>query len=168
MPVRFFLFLVASASLASAGCVTVNDAGQKIGAITCVTGKVLKVDQSNSRAFFLDFCEDHRRCPFTVVVFPRHLRDVGDIRELEGKDIEIHGEVQQWMGKAEIVLRDARQLHGGSLPPVPKTYDVARQGKYNPGQFRKAKTSKSSTTKPKKATGPDELGIDVQEKPAEF
>jgi hypothetical protein len=68
------------------------------------------------------------------VVFPSNLKDVGDVRELEGKTIEIWGRITSWRGHAEIVLRDARQLKGeaAKLPPVPKEYDVERKGKFSP------------------------------------
>ena len=153
--------LAAIPALAPAACIPLDQAAHKVGATTCVTGKVVKVDQSNPSVFFLDFCEDYRRCPFTVVVFPRHLRDVGDIRQLKGKDVEIHGEIQQWMGRAEIVLKDARQLHGGVLPPVPKNYDVSHHGNYSPGQFKRATPAKRTSPKQKKGVGPDELGVDT-------
>src|SRR5256885_7518206 len=52
----------------------------KTGSRACVSGKVLKVVAGRG-AQFLDFCEDYAKCPFTVVVFDRDLRDVGDIRQ---------------------------------------------------------------------------------------
>jgi len=119
---------------AAAKCIPFAEAENKIGAQACVTGKVLKVAQSAGGTFFLNFCENYRECPFTVVVFPSDLRDVGDVRALEGKTIEIFGKITSWRGHAEIVLRDARQLKGESakLPPIPKEYDAERKGKFSP------------------------------------
>jgi hypothetical protein len=95
---------------------------------------VVSVGQSKSGTFFLNFCQNYRECPFTVVVFPSHVKDVGDVRALEGKTIEIFGKITSWRGHAEIVLRDVRQLKGESakLPPVPKEYDAERKGKFSP------------------------------------
>lgn len=123
------LLLLASGA-AFADCIAIEKAQEKIGADTCVTGKVVKVVESRSGTWFLDFCEDYRSCPFTVVVFPSNLRDVGDVRLLQGKTIEIHGKIKLYGGRAEIVLRDRRQLKGetGSLPSMPKGYDAERRG----------------------------------------
>jgi hypothetical protein len=105
----------------------------------------LKVAQSNSGTFFLNFCDKYQGCPFTVVVFPSSLKDVGDVHALEGKTIEIFGTITSWRGHAEIVLKDARQLKGESakLPPVPKEYDVERKGKFSP---QAPSSSKDKTT----------------------
>ncbi len=120
--------------MAIGGCVPMNEAENRIGDQACVTGKVVKVAQSKSGTFFLNFCENYRDCPFSVVVFPSHLKDVGDVRQLEGKTIEIFGKITRWRGHAEIVLRDARQLKGeaAKLPPLPKEYAVERKGKFSP------------------------------------
>ncbi len=119
---------------AMAKCVPYTEAENRIGAEACVTGKVVNVGQSNSGTFFLNFCEKYQGCPFTVVVFPSRLKDVGDVRTLEGKTIEIFGKITSWKGHAEIVLKDARQLKGeaAKLPPIPKEYDVERKGKFSP------------------------------------
>jgi len=122
------------AATAAAKCISIEEAAQKVGANVCVTGKVLKVARSSGGSFFLDFCENYKACPFTVVVFPSNLKDVGDVRELEGKTIEIAGKVQLWRGRAEIVLRDSRQLKGEAarIPPIPKDYDVQKKGRFSP------------------------------------
>ena len=99
-----------------------------------MTGMVVRVKQGARGVHFLDFCDDFRLCPFTVVIFPRDLKSVGDVRQLEGKTIEIYGKIQSWRGHGEIVLRDSRQLKGeaAKLPPAPKEYDVERKGKFSP------------------------------------
>ncbi len=127
--------------VASAACIAMEEAPKHLGETTCVTGKVLKVVQTKSNTSFLDFCEDYRQCPFTVVVFAKDLRNVGDVKLLEGKTIEIHGTIQQYEGRAQIILRDKRQLKGeaAKLPPVPKTYDASRHGTFSAGQFKGAK-----------------------------
>src|SRR3954453_4266992 len=134
-------------SLASGECLSIEQTKDKTGSRTCVSGKVLKVVAGRG-AHFLDFCEDYSKCPFTVVVFDRDLRDVGDVRQLEGKLIEIHGNIVNYEGRSEIVLRDASQLKGNSprLPPIPKTYDVERRGNFS----ATAKSSKSAKARQKK------------------
>jgi hypothetical protein len=123
--------------MASAACLPITEAPAKIGQTACITGKVVKVGVGNSGTLFLNFCEDYRQCPFTVVVFPGDLRHVGDVRQLEGKTVEVHGKVQKYGGQAEIILRESRQLRGeaAKLPPLPKTYDVERKGGFSAGKF---------------------------------
>jgi hypothetical protein len=41
-----------------------------------------------------------RVCPFTVVVLPADIRKVRDIRQLEGRPIEIKGTIQDYDGRA--------------------------------------------------------------------
>jgi DNA/RNA endonuclease YhcR with UshA esterase domain len=128
-------------SIASAACISIEEAAKKIGETACVTGKVLKVAQSKGGTYFLDFCEDYRNCPFTVVVFPKDLPNVGAVKLLTGKTIEITGKIEEYRGRAEIVLKDKRQLKGelAKMPPPPKTYDSTRHGTYSAGTFRKKK-----------------------------
>ncbi len=129
---RLLAAILALQASATAACLPIADAPKNIGRTTCVAGRVVKVEQSRSGHWFLDFCRDYTQCPFTVVVFRSDLRDVGDVRKLEGKDVEIHGKIQLYHGRAEIILKDARQLKGeaAKIPALPKEYDVERHGNY--------------------------------------
>ncbi len=140
-------------AFAAAECIPITQAPDQVGATACVTGKVLKVQESRNGTFFLDFCEDYRECPFTVFVPRRNLRDVGDVRQLEGQLIEIHGKIQLYSGRAEIILKELRQLKGeaAKLPPVPKDFDVERRGRYSAGSMSHSKSPKAgqpTTTAP--------------------
>ena len=55
-----------------------EDARKHIGEVKCITGKVVRVKQGARGVHFLD-CGDFRLCPFTVVIFPSDLKNVGDI-----------------------------------------------------------------------------------------
>lgn len=136
--------LLLTATMAPATCIPIEEAPKRIGDTVCVTGKVLKAKQTESGTFFLDFCTNYRKCPFSVVVFSGNLRDVGDVRQLEGKVIEIHGRIQAWGKRSEIILKDARQLKGesGNLPPLPKGFDVERKGSFSPGDPPRKKKSR--------------------------
>jgi hypothetical protein len=144
-----FLLVISFAQAGFAECISYSDAMKHIGATKCVTGKVLRVQQGNSGVHFFDFCDDYRVCPFTVVVFPGDLKRIGDIRQLQGRQIEIDGEVKGFDGRAEIVLRRVSQLRGdaGRIPPLPKEYDVERRGKYSAGKFSYPKAAKRSPHK---------------------
>jgi hypothetical protein len=127
------LIALSLSATALAGCIPIGEAAQKVGGTVCVAAKVLSVGESRSGNFYLDFCEHYSSCPFTVFVPRRSLRDVGDVRQLEGKLIEIHGKVQLYGGRAEIVLKDIRQLRGeaAKIPPVPRQFDVTRRGSFS-------------------------------------
>lgn len=136
--------LLLAGTLAPAACMPIEEAPKHIGDNACVTGTVLKVKQSQSGTFFLDFCTNYRKCPFSVVVFRSNLRDVGDVRQLEGKVIEIHGRIRAWGSRSEIILKDVRQLKGQSadLPPLPKGFDVERKGSFSAGEPPRKKKSR--------------------------
>jgi hypothetical protein len=74
-------------------------------------------------------------------------------RQLQGKVIE-DGPVKEYDGRAEIALRQARQLRGdmAKIPAMPKTYDVERQGRHSAGKFSHPK-SKRRTSKKHNALG---------------
>jgi len=104
-------------------------------------GKVNSVKVGAKGVHYLDFCEDQMACPFTVVVFSHDLKDVGDIRHLAGRTIEVKGAVKLYDGRAEIILNRVSQISGGAamLPPIPKNYDVEQRGHYSAGHLRPAK-----------------------------
>lgn len=144
--------IVLSTPLLFAGsdCVPVHEAGQHVGEVKCVTGKVLRVKIGNKGVHFIDFCEDQMACPFTVVVFPSDLKDVGDVRGLQGRTIEVRGAVKMYDGKAEIILKRISQLTGGAalIPPLPKNYDVANRGHYSAGRLHPSKKPAKTRAKP--------------------
>jgi hypothetical protein len=112
----------------------IQRAAEHVGDSACVAGRVFRVSEGPSGTTFLNFCADYRTCPFTVVVFPRDLRHVGDVRQLAGKEIRIQGKIQAYDGRPEIVLRESRQLRGAvrKLPPLPREYDVERRNATGP------------------------------------
>jgi hypothetical protein len=136
------LMIPLSASLLSASdCIPIHEAGQHVGETKCVTGKVVRVKAGAGGVQFLDFCEDQMACPFTVVVFSHSLKDVGDVRRLAGRTIEIHGAVKVHDGRPEIILNRISQITGGAamIPPLPKNYDVENRGHYSAGHLRPTK-----------------------------
>lgn len=147
---------------ALADCIPFGEAGKHVGQTSCVTGKVVRVKPGNKGTTFVDFCEDYRVCPFTVVVFSRDLKDVGDVRQLQGKQVEIHGEIKEYDGRSEIVLREARQLGGEAarIPPLPKGYDVEKKGRYSAGKFSYPKTGRKTARKRQKRPVQTEEQID--------
>jgi hypothetical protein len=143
-------------ALASAECIPIEKAKDKIGSNACVTGKVYHIGHSGKGTTFLDFCEDYKNCPFVVVIFARDLKDVGDVSQLEGKTIQISGKVEEYNGRPEIVLKDVKQLRGeaANIPPLPKTYDVSKHGSFSAGKITPDSSRKTSTSTTRKQTEP--------------
>ena len=84
-----------------------------------------------------------------MVVFPADLKKIGHVRQLEGRQIEIKGTIQDYDGRAEIVLRRSQQLGNAAFllfPSVPTAYDVERAGHKASGSTH-AKAPKKTTTK---------------------
>jgi hypothetical protein len=148
-PVALLILLVAP-FLSASDCIPIHEAGQHVGETKCVAGKVLKIKVGLKGVHFLDFCEDQMACPFTVVVFASGLKDVGDVRQLEGRTIEIHGAVKLYDGRAEIILNRISQITGGAamIPPLPKNYDVENRGHYSAGRLRPTKKPTKTKAKP--------------------
>src|SRR6202521_2892278 len=100
-------------------CVSFAEAIKHVGTTQCVSGTVLHVAEGTNGVTFLTFCQDHKTCPFTVVVFPDDLKNVGGIQQLEGRRVEIKGTIQDHDGRAEIVLRHTQQLGESAVVVVP-------------------------------------------------
>ncbi len=135
------ILLFAVPLLHASDCIPIHEARQHVGETKCVAGKVLRVKVGAKGVHFLDFCEEQMACPFSVVVFPSGLKDVGDVRRLTGHTIEIHGAVKLYDGRAEIILNRISQITGGAamIPPLPKNYDVENRGHYSAGHIRPTK-----------------------------
>ncbi|HKF05667.1 MAG TPA: hypothetical protein VKB49_25330 [Candidatus Sulfotelmatobacter sp.] len=149
------MFIIYAAPfLTASDCVPFQEAGDHVDETKCITGKVLRVKVGESGVHFLDFCEDQAACPFVVVVFSHDLKDVGDVRRLAGRTIEIVGNVKLYEGRPEIILSRISQIRGGAamIPPLPKSYDVENRGHFSAGRLypskkpRKAPRSKPNPT----------------------
>ena len=139
---RLLLILLLTIPALARDCIPFEQAPDHIGKTVCVTGKVLKVGESRSGSLFLDFCDDYRQCPFVVFVYRSSLKNIGDVRVLEGQTIEITGKVKEWNDRAEIILKNRLQLEGMAekLPQVPSTYDAAKHGSYSAGKYSSARS----------------------------
>jgi hypothetical protein len=147
-------FFFTGSALLCAECLPFDTAPQHIGEIVCVRGRVVKVSASAGGTHYLNFCENYLACPFTVVVLPKHLEEIGDVRSLQGREIEIDGLVKLYNGRPEILLTEPDQLHGdvvSHIPPLPKNYDVAEHGRFSAGSTyaRRPKRAKRRLSNPK-------------------
>jgi hypothetical protein len=94
----------------SSGCVDFRQAGKHTGEQTCISGRVLRVFTSRTGNTFLDFCADYRNCSFTSIVFASDRPKFGDLGTLQGRDIELRGEVRLYHNQPEIVVSDPGQI----------------------------------------------------------
>lgn len=144
------VFVFATLAIGRADCLPFDQAPKHIGEIVCLRGRVVKIAATTGGTHYLNFCENFLVCPFTVVVFPGHLESIGDVRSLQGRDLEIDGLVKLYKGHAEIVLTEASQLHGDAashIPPLPQNYDVSEHGKFSAGSPYAKKPKKSKRPK---------------------
>jgi hypothetical protein len=129
-------------------CVSFSEASKHVGTTQCVSGTVLHVDDGSNGLTVLNFCKDAKGCPFTVIVLPDDLRKVGDIRQLEGRQIEIKGTIEDHDGRVGITLRHTQQLGESAyvvVPPVPTEYDAERRGHYSAGRATRHKAKRKHT-----------------------
>lgn len=91
-------------------CVDIQNAGRHTGENSCVEGRVLRVFTSRSGSTFLDFCQNYQNCPFTSVIFATDRSHFGNLGSLEGRRVQISGEITTYNGRAEIIIRDPKQI----------------------------------------------------------
>jgi hypothetical protein len=91
-------------------CTDIRNAGPLVGKSGCVAGLVLRAYSARTGNTFLDFCQDYRACPFISVIFASDKGRFGDLESLQGKRVEIRGDVISYQGHAEIIIRDHQQV----------------------------------------------------------
>ncbi|HTV56131.1 MAG TPA: hypothetical protein VMI06_14605 [Terriglobia bacterium] len=91
-------------------CVDFHEASSHAGENGCVSGFVLRAFTSKAGNTFLDFCTDYKRCPFSSVIFASDRNKFGNLEALAGRQVEIHGLISTYNGRAEIIIRNPRQI----------------------------------------------------------
>ncbi|GAC1657056.1 MAG: hypothetical protein NVS9B15_18310 [Acidobacteriaceae bacterium] len=91
-------------------CLPFDRAKELSGTEGCIVGRVVKIGESRAGNMFLNFCKDYRNCAFQAVVLQEKSEELGDIRDLEGKVVEIRGAVKNYEGRPEIQLTSRAQL----------------------------------------------------------
>ena len=62
-----WIVLTVQVEAGNPACVPFSEAGKYIGSHKCVRGKVVHVEAGDKGVHFVDFCEDHARCPFSCL-----------------------------------------------------------------------------------------------------
>ncbi len=91
-------------------CVGIPQAGLHTGENTCVEGRVLRVFTARSGSTFLDFCQDYHNCGFGSVIFASDRSRFGNLGSLQGRRVEIAGEITTYNGRAEIIVHEPKQI----------------------------------------------------------
>lgn len=94
----------------SGACVDFHEAGKHTREQACISGRILRVFTSKTGNTFLDFCADYRNCTFTSVVFASDRPKFGDLGSLQGRNIELRGQVRVYHNQPEIVINDPNQI----------------------------------------------------------
>ncbi len=97
-------------SAPQSGCLDLESAAKHTGENSCVAARVLRVFTSRSGNTFLDFCSDYRQCPFTTIIFASDRSRFGNLSALEGRRVEIRGEITSYKGRAEIIVHHPKQI----------------------------------------------------------
>jgi len=92
------------------GCIDFKDAVNFVAQEKCIRGKIEKVFISASGTIFLDFCKDYKSCQFTAVIFKGDSSKFENIKELNGKTIELNGLIKTYKGQPEIIINDPKQI----------------------------------------------------------
>jgi DNA/RNA endonuclease YhcR with UshA esterase domain len=74
-----------------------------------VTGKVAQVS-IRPKLTYINLDKKYPQTPMYCVVFARATNQFGDLKKLEGKDIEVKGKIEEYQSKAQIILNSSNQL----------------------------------------------------------
>ena len=128
---RFLLILTVAAVAAVAGKLSAGETNApallKIGASEgqkyydkemTVTGKVAQVS-FRAKVVILNLDQPFPESPFAVVIFSSATNQFGDLKALDGKNVEVKGKIKNYHDKPEIVLENTNQLKVIELNAVP-------------------------------------------------
>jgi hypothetical protein len=130
-------------------CFTPEEALSHPSKDVCVAAHVYNVVELADGTRVLDVCSPKTPdadCHFTVVSLKADRKDVGDLEPYLGQDIRIRGVIHPVNGRAEILLSNARQFHGGAekFRPNPELMKGFSAGDNKPPVNDPAFQSKSS------------------------
>jgi len=74
-----------------------------------VTGKVAQVS-IRPRLVYVNLDKKYPESPMYCVVFARATNQFGDLKKLEGQQVEIKGKIEKYQSKAQIILSSSNQL----------------------------------------------------------
>jgi len=106
-------------------CAPASRASDLIGKHGCVAGRVFRVTTRKTGNSHLYLCPSRSKCSFQAVAFTRDRSKVGDLTYLHGKLIAVVGDVVDYRGHPEIVVKDIEQIRVAAGDPSPE-FDAAQ------------------------------------------
>jgi hypothetical protein len=112
-------------------CTPASRASELTGKHGCVAGRVFRVTTTKRGDTHLSLCPGGRSrggatCSFHVVAKARDTGSVGDLAYLRGKIVAVVGDVTEFRGHPEIVVRDKEQLQVAA-GEAPQEFDASQR-----------------------------------------
>ena len=85
------------------------DAQKHLEETVIVTGKVAQVT-IREKLVYVNLDKPFPDSPFTAVVFARATNQFGDLKQLNGKQVEINGKITEYRNRPQIILDNTNQL----------------------------------------------------------
>jgi hypothetical protein len=119
-------------------CLPASRAAELMDKHGCVAGKVFRVTTQKNGATHISLCPAKSDCEFHVVVFARDRDNVGDLSYLHGKLVAFVGDITNYRGHPEIVVKDRQQMQvaAGNPPPQFDAGQAKPSSKSTPGSKR--------------------------------
>jgi hypothetical protein len=100
-------------------CTAAAKASELIGKHGCVSGRVFQVTT-------VSLCPRRSKCSFHAVALARDRGSVGDLSLLGGKIVAVVGQITQYRGHPQIIVRNRQQIQvAAGNPPLPSDIDAA-------------------------------------------
>jgi hypothetical protein len=107
-------------------CTPASQAAELIGKHGCVSGRVFQVTTARGGATHVSLCPRRSKCSFRAVALARDRGAVGDLSSLGGNIVAVVGQVTQFHGHPQIIVRDRQQIQvAAGNPPLPSDIDPA-------------------------------------------
>jgi exonuclease VII large subunit len=74
-----------------------------------ITGKVAQVS-IRPKLVYVNLDKKYPEAPMSCVVFARATNQFGDLKKLEGKQVEVKGKIEEYQSKPQIILNSSNQL----------------------------------------------------------
>jgi hypothetical protein len=134
-------------------CVSFAEASKHVGTTQCLSGTVLHVAEGTNGVTFLTFSEDHKTCPFTVVVFPDDLKKWATFSSSKAEWLKskVRFKITTDVRRSSCVTRNnSAKARSSSFLWRPTDYHVERRGHYSAGKSSHPQAKKTA----KKQGGP--------------
>jgi exonuclease VII large subunit len=89
--------------------ISAADAEKHYQETVIVTGRVAQVT-IRPKLVYVNLDKKYPETPMYCVIFARATNQFGNLKRLEGKDVEIRGKIEEYQDKAQIIINSTNQL----------------------------------------------------------